>query len=264
LFPPPPGLYQADGPVGGPHRSINFVTCHDGFTLNDLVSYNNKHNDANLEDSRDGTDANYSWNCGAEGPTDDPGIEELRLRQLKNLFTILLIGQGTPMLLMGDEIRRSQNGNNNAYCQDNETTWLDWRLLNKNAELVRFVRGMIRLNRDHSLFQASWASPSGLKNRKLTWHGMQLNKPDWGDDSHSMAFSLTDESGAENLHFILNAYWEALDFELPVLAGGKQWRRAVDTALPSPDDYYEPGREPPLTRNGYVVQPRSSVILIAR
>ncbi len=264
LFPPPPGLYQADGPVGGPHRSINFVTCHDGFTLNDLVSYNNKHNDANLEDSRDGTDANYSWNCGVEGPTDDPGIEDLRLRQIKNFFTILLIGQGTPMLLMGDEIRRTQNGNNNAYCQDNETTWLDWRLLNKNAELVRFVRGMIRLNRDHSLFQASWASPSGLKNRKLAWHGVKLNKPDWGDDSHSLAFSLMDETGAENLHFILNAYWEALDFELPVLAEGKQWRRAVDTVLPSPDDYCEPGREPPLTRNGYVAQPRSSVILIAR
>jgi glycogen operon protein len=168
------------------------------------------------------------------------------------------------MLRMGDEIRRTQNGNNNAYCQDNETTWLDWRLLSQNTELVRFVRGLIRLNRDHSLFQAHWASPSGLVNRKLTWHGVKLNKPDWGEDSHSLAFSLTDESGVENLHFILNAYWEALDFELPALAGGKQWRRAVDTALPSLDDYCEPSREPAVTRDGYVAQPRSSVILIGR
>src|SRR5260370_30404047 len=208
--------------MGDMHRLFMLDHSHYDITLNEQNSYNTKQNEANREDNRDGTDANYSWNCGVEGPTDDPGIEELRLRQLKNFFTILLIGQGTPMLLIGDEIRRSQNSNNNAYCQDNETTWLDWHLLNKNAELVRFVRGMIRLNRDHSLFQASWASPSGLKNRKLTWHGVRLNKPDRGDDSHSQAFSLADETGAENLHFILNAYWQARDFALPPLATEKQ------------------------------------------
>ncbi len=264
LFPPPPGPYLADGPIGGPHRSINFVTCHDGFTLSDLVSYNDKHNEANDEGNRDGTDANYSWNCGAEGPTDDPRAEDLRHRQIKNFFTIQLISQGTPMLLIGDEGRRTQKGNNNAYCQDNEITWLDWDLLKKNAELGRFVRGLIRLNRDHSLFQAGLATPSGIENRLLTWHGVRLNVPDWGYDSHSLAYSLTDVTGTENLYFILNAYWEALEFELPILAGGKPWHRVIDTALPSPDDYCDPGSEPPVDLGGYVAQPRSSVILIAR
>jgi glycogen operon protein len=264
LFPPPPGPFLADGPIGGPHRSINFVTCHDGFTLNDLVSYNDKHNEANDEDNRDGSDANYSWNCGAEGPTDDPRAEDLRHRQIKNFFTIQLISQGTPMLLMGDEGRRTQKGNNNAYCQDNEITWLDWGLIKQNAELGRFVRGLIRLNRDHSLFQAGLATPSGIVNRLLTWHGVRLNEPDWGYDSHSLAYSLTDVTSTENLYFILNAYWEALEFELPTLAGGKRWHRVVDTALPSPDDYCDPGSEPPVDLGGCVAQPRSSVILIGR
>jgi len=264
LFPPPPEPYLADGAFGGPHRSINFITCHDGFTLNDLVSYNDKHNEANGEENRDGTDANYSWNCGSEGPTNNSGIEDLRLRQLKNFFTIMLISQGTPMLLMGDELRRTQNGNNNAYCQDNETTWFDWGLMKQHEELVRFVRGLIRLNRDHSLFQAGLETPSGTESRKLMWHGVRIGQPDWGNDSHSLAFSLTDVTGAENLYFILNAYWEALDFELPALSGGRSWRRAVDTSLPSPDDYCKPGAERPVSRCGYVAQPRSSVILVAR
>jgi glycogen operon protein len=264
LFPPPLGPYVADGPIGGPHRSINFITCHDGFTLNDLVSYNDKHNEANDEGNRDGTDANYSWNCGVEGPTANSAIEQLRLSQIKNFFTIQLISQGTPMLLMGDEVRRTQAGNNNAYCQDNEITWFDWDRLQANSELLRFVRGLIRLNRDHSLYLAGSTSPTVANGRKLTWHGSHLNKPDWGFDSHSLTFSLSDETGALCLHIILNAFWEAMEFELPPLPGGKCWGRAVDTALPSPDDYCEPGSEPAVAINKYVAQPRSSVILIAR
>jgi glycogen operon protein len=264
LFPLPSASAIANGAIGGPVRSINFLTCHDGFTLDDLVSYNYKHNEANLEGNRDGTDANYSWNCGSEGPTPDPRIEDLRLRQIKNFFTILFISQGTPMLLMGDETRRTQNGNNNAYCQDNETTWFHWDGLREHADLLRFVRGLIRLNRDHSLYEAILMTRAGAVTRKLTWHGVRLGRPDWGHDSHSLAFSLTNDNGSENLHLILNAYWEALDFELPALMAGKHWCRAVDTSLPSPDDYCEPGHELPLTRNGYVAQPRSSVILIAR
>jgi glycogen operon protein len=264
LFPPPPGPYLADGPIGGPHRSINFITCHDGFTLNDLVSYNEKHNEANDENNRDGTDANYSWNCGAEGPSSDPPIEALRLRQIKNVFTIQLISQGTPMLLMGDEIRRTQNGNNNAYCQNNEITWMNWDHLKVHGELVRFVRGLIRLNREHALYQAGSKTSGGANDRKRTWHGTHLNAPDWGHDSHCLALSLSDATGAENLHFILNAYWEALQFELPALPGTQHWHRAVDTALPSPDDYCEPGKERLISTMTYVAQPRSSVILIAK
>jgi isoamylase len=264
LFPPPPGPYLADGPVGGPQRSINFITCHDGFTLNDLVSYDDKHNEANDEENRDGTDANYSWNCGLEGPTQNPKVEQLRLQQIKNFFTIQLISRGTPMLLMGDEIRRTQNGNNNAYCQDNEITWMNWDHVKGNGELIRFVRGLIRLNRDHFLYQANLPNSSGMDSRQLTWHGTDLNKPDFSYDSHSLVFSLSDETGAEKLHVILNAYWEALEFELPTLAGGKRWHRAVDTALPSTDDYHEPGTELVVDTAKYVAQPRSSVVLIAR
>jgi isoamylase len=264
LFPPPPEPIIVNGPIGGSRRSINFVTCHDGFTLNDLVSYNEKHNEPNGENNRDGTDANYSWNSGVEGPADDPSIEELRLRQIKNFFTILLISQGTPMLLMGDEVRRTQNGNNNAYCQDNETTWFHWQNLKEHADLLRFVRGLIRINRDHFLYQAVRMTPAGPVPRKLTWHGVKVGQPDWGYDSHSLAFSLADETGAENLHFLLNAYWEALNFELPGLKTGQRWHRAVDTSLPAPDDYCEPEREFALDRNNYVAQPRSSVILIGR
>jgi glycogen operon protein len=256
--------------VREPERSINFVTCHDGFTLNDLVSYNQKHNESNGEDNRDGTDANYSWNCGTEGPTDDPAIEALRKRQIKNFLTILFISQGTPMVLMGDEIRRSQQGNNNAYCQNNQLSWFDWQGVRQDAEIVRFTRGLIRLNRDHSLSQA--VDSLGRTTRTYTWHGVHLNQPDWSWDSHSLAFSLSDEAfageeggrGEVLLHFLLNAYWEPLQFELPTLPVGKRWRRAVGTALPSPDDYHEPGTEPALSSSTYQAEERSAVVLIAR
>ncbi len=119
---------------------MNFVTCHDGFTLNDLVSYNQKHNEANGEDNRDGTNDNRSWNCGVEGPTDDPAVETLRNRQVKNFLTVTMLSLGLPMILMGDEVRRTQHGNNNAYCQDNETSWFDWTLVAKHADVHRFVR----------------------------------------------------------------------------------------------------------------------------
>jgi isoamylase len=191
-------------------------------------------------------------------------VEQLRLQQIKNFLTVQLISQGTPMLLMGDEVRRTQKGNNNAYCQDNEITWMDWGHLKTNGELIRFVRGLIRLNRDHSLYQAVLTISAGMENRKLTWHGTHLDKPDFGYDSHSLAFSLSNETGAEKLHAILNAYWEALEFELPTLAAGKRWHRAVDTSLPSPDDYREPGTELVVDTAKYVAQPRSSVILIAQ
>ena len=253
-----PDLYPQ--PDREPNRSINFVTCHDGFTLNDLVSYNAKHNEANGNANSDGADANFNWNCGAEGPTTDPAIQVLRARQMKNLLTILLTSQGTPMLLMGDEVGRTQNGNNNGYCQDNETSWFNWGNVQTRADLLRFVRGLIRFNRAHHVFQDEhfWAAEGGAD---VTWHGIHLNHPDWGEHSHSLAFTLEHQARGEHLHVMLNAYWESLEFELPPLPAGARWLRVVDTARPAPEDYCEPGAEPPVRENVYRVASRSVVIL---
>jgi glycogen operon protein len=245
-----------------PNRSINFVTCHDGFTLNDLVSYNEKHNDLNRQANADGASQNDSWNCGVEGPA-APETEALRLRQIKNFFTILLVSQGTPMLSMGDEARRTQRGNNNAYCQDNEMSWLDWENVNRYAGLLRFVRSLIRFCMGRCLFREEkfWDEPGGPE---IHWHGVRLKQPDWGHTSHSLAFELTFPEHTEHLHVILNAYWEALDFELPALPQGKRWHRVVDTFLPSPNDFAEPEVPLPEDQRSYHVQSRSSVILAAR
>jgi glycogen operon protein len=253
-------------PERDPHRSINFVTCHDGFTLHDLVAYNGKHNEDNGEDNRDGTDANFSWNCGAEGPSQNPDVLELRTRQMKNLLTILMVSQGTPMLLMGDEGGRTQAGNNNAYCQDYEVSWLDWARLADHAELHRFVRGLISLRREHAPFRSErfWMTDGGDPIPQLTWHGVRCREPDWSHDSHSLAFSLRCPDRGESLYVILNAYWEPLQFELPELAGGQQWHRVVDTALPPPEDLAEPGQEQPLADDAYLATARSVVILLAR
>jgi isoamylase len=243
-----------------PNRSINFITCHDGFTLNDLVSYEQKHNEANLTNNRDGSDNNFSWNCGVEGPSNDPEIETLRLRQIKNFFTILLTSQGTPMLLMGDEVRRTQAGNNNVYCQDNPTSWFDWEDLKKNAELLRFVKKLMHFYCNHSLFQQEkfWIDPAGPD---VIWHGVQLEQPDWSSDSHSLACELNDPIRGEHLYLIFNAYWEALEFEIPSLSNERRWHRIIDTALPSPNDF--PDYAPMLSREmkTYFLHPRSVVVL---
>ncbi|MCL4869578.1 MAG: glycogen debranching protein GlgX [Anaerolineae bacterium] len=247
-------------------RSVQFVTCHDGFTLNDLVSYNEKHNQDNREGNRDGHNDNLSWNCGIEGETDDPAVAALRLRQIKNFLTILFVSQGTPMLLMGDEVRRSQQGNNNAYCQDNELSWFDWRLLEREAGLLRFVRGLIDFHKRYEIFhqvqyllqQREWDEPY------VEWHGIHLYRPDWGDDSRSLAFTLRHTLRGEMIHILLNAYWQPLQFELPPLSPQEQWHRVVDSFLPSPDDYVTPDAAAPHPAFTYTAQPRSSVVLIAR
>ena len=261
-----PDLYPDPGRQ--PHRSINFITCHDGFTLNDLVSYNEKHNLGNGEDNQDGHDANFSWNCGQEGPTDDPAIERLRLRQIKNFLAVLFLSQGTAMIQMGDEVRRTQRGNNNAYCQDNEIGWFDWNLVEENADLLRFVRGMIRFHRSHpslnsEVFISEQRKPDGSL-RYLTWHGVDLNRPDWGYASRSLAFTLHDYPGDVDIHAMINAHDEPLTFELPPLPAGITWHRVVDTALTSPADLSEEGVEPPVNGDRYQVGARSVVVLIAR
>jgi glycogen operon protein len=248
-----------------PEQSINFVTCHDGFTLNDLVSYNRKHNEANLEGNRDGHDHNLSWNWGIEGPTADPAIERVRQRQIKNFFTITLLSLGVPMLLMGDEVRRSQGGNNNAYCQDNEISWFDWTLLDEHRDLHRFVKSLIRFRSGLSIFREDrrLSLVQILRQSGLRWHGIKLGWPDWGYHSHSLAFSVQGRRGS--FHLILNAYWEALTFELPPPPAHAQagWRRVIDTYLESPKDFC-PWDEAPLIEGlTYTAQPRSVVLLLA-
>ncbi len=249
-----------------PEQSVNFVTCHDGFTLNDVVSYNKKHNEANLEGNRDGHNHNLSWNCGVEGPSDDPEIEKLRNRQVKNFLTITLLSLGVPMLLMGDEVRRTQQGNNNAYCQDNEISWFDWRLLEKHADIHRFTRNLVRFRLGLSVFreQRGRTLLQLLKQARLRWHGVKLNEPDWGQHSHSLAFSAQGRRGF--FHLLFNAYWEPLEFELPPVPGGPQagWRRVIDTALESPEDFCGQAEAPLLERNTLLVQSRSVVLLVAQ
>jgi glycogen operon protein len=251
-----------------PEQSVNFVTCHDGFTLNDLVSYNGKHNEANGEDNRDGANDNKSWNCGVEGPTDDPAVERLRNRQVKNFLTVTLLSVGVPMILMGDEVRRTQNGNNNAYCLDNETNWFDWTLVQKHADVRRFVTllNARRLLRDVEREQQRMSLNHMIRQANKAWHGVKLNQPDWRPISHSIAFTV--ELPKENLltHFILNAYWEPLEFELPPVhnRGNDIWYRWIDTALDSPHDIVPWQTSPAIPGHTYRAEARSVVALFGR
>jgi glycogen operon protein len=245
-----------------PEQSINFVTCHDGFTLNDLVSYDRKHNEANGEENRDGANDNLSWNHGVEGPTEDAQIEALRNRQVKNFLVLNLLAVGTPMLTMGDEVRRTQHGNNNAYCQDSSLSWFDWDLLERHGDIRRFVKTLNSFRRRRSVVKD--AGPRTLNDllarAKLQWHGVTLHEPDWNDYSHSLAFSFESRSGRVRLHGLLNAYWEPLTFALPP-SNGPPWRRCINTALPSPDDIWLADQAPIVTVDRFVAEPRSIVVL---
>jgi isoamylase len=247
--------------------SVNFVTCHDGFTLNDLVSYNQKHNESNGEGDRDGANDNRSWNCGVEGPTDDPAIEKLRNRQVKNFLTVTLLSLGLPMISMGDEVRRTQQGNNNAYCQDNEINWFDWTLVAKHADVHRFVT-MInsrRLFRDLEPARQWLSLNEILLQANKAWHGVKLGQPDWADSSHSLAICAETPNKELLFHVILNAYWEPLEFELPHVGrdDADSWRRWIDTTLDSPDDIVEWDTAPTIPGRSYRAGPRSVVVLFA-
>jgi glycogen operon protein len=250
-----------------PEQSINFVTCHDGFTLNDLVSYNGKHNEANGEENRDGANDNRSWNCGVEGPTDDAGVEKLRNRQVKNFLAVTILSLGVPMILMGDEVRRTQRGNNNAYCHDDDTNWFDWTLVAKHADVQRFVSLLNerRLLRDVEHERERVSLTQMIRQAKKAWHGVRLSQPDWGPQSHTIAFTV--ELARERLlaHFILNAYWEPLDFELPRANDGGEapWRRWIDTALDMPDDIVPWRTAPSIPGPTYRAEARSVVVLFA-
>jgi glycogen operon protein len=250
-----------------PEQSVNFVTCHDGFTLNDLVSYDRKHNEPNGENNRDGGNDNLSWNCGVEGPTDDVAIESLRNRQVKNFLTVTLLSVGVPMILMGDELRRTQHGNNNAYCHDDECNWLDWTLLKKHADVHRFVtmlaarRGLRNVEHERQRLTLS----RFIERANKSWHGVKLDQPDWGDASHSVALFAELKSQHLLIHLILNAYCEPLDFELPRQFGDGRiaWRRWIDTSLPSPNDIVDWCEARPISDQTYHTEARSVVVLIA-
>ncbi len=245
-------------------QSVNFVTCHDGFTLNDLVSYNQKHNEANGEDNRDGANDNRSWNCGIEGPTDDPTIESLRNRQVKNFLTATLLSLGMPMISMGDEVRRTQRGNNNAYCQDNEISWFDWTLLQNHSDLNRFVSLMCARRGTRTVEHERRRTTLNdlLSDAEKTWHGVRLNQPNWSDNSHSVAFEAVLAQSGERFFFITNAYWESLEFDLPN-SGGIAWRRWIDTSLDSPNDIVPWEIAPTVIGPTYRVAGRTVVMLFS-
>ena len=256
-------IYQWRGQL--PVNSINFVTCHDGFTLNDLVSYNGKHNEANGEDNRDGNNDNVSWNCGFEGSSSDPAVEALRDRQVRNCAAILLLSRGVPMFVAGDEVRRTQNGNNNAYCQDNATSWFDWALVDRNSNLYRFWKRLIDFRKRHpalrrgQFFNGTW-NERGLLD--VAWHGTELNSPGWQDpDGRALAVTVAGFSGDADIHIMLNMFWDRLDFELPSVPG-RSWRKAVDTSSPPPLDVPDPGAEPPVPGKVLSVEGRSVVVLV--
>jgi isoamylase len=244
--------------------SVNFVTCHDGFTLNDLVSYDRKHNEANRENNRDGADDNRNYNWGVEGPTTDAEVEKLRNRQVKNLLTVTMLSLGLPMILMGDEVRRTQQGNNNAYCQDNEVSWFDWTLVAEHADVHRYLRLLSahRLMRALDPKRRNLSLNQLLQSENRIWHGVKLERPDWGVDSHSVAFS-TCPDGNPCFYVILNAYWEALEFELPHTTQEARWRRWIDTSLDSPNDIVDWQSAPPVAGHTYLAGPRSVVALCA-
>jgi len=250
-------LYQGSGK--GPASSLNFVTCHDGFTLNDLVSYEHKDNFENGELNRDGTDANYSDNCGVEGPSEDPAVEGMRIRLIKNFLLTLFVSRGVPMLLSGDEFRRTQRGNNNAYCQDNEISWFDWSLLEKHKEIHRFTRAMIAFRRAHPVLRKE----KFYTDEDIKWFAPDGAIPHWADPWQKSFACLILGETEPDLFLLFNSSTSPVDFYLPALPTGNIWRLAVDTSRAAPDDLFDPGKEPSIKGEiGFRLEPRSSAILL--
>ncbi|MBX3150343.1 glycogen debranching protein GlgX [Candidatus Obscuribacterales bacterium] len=252
-------------PEREPNRSIHFVTCHDGFTLSDLVSYNSKDNEANGQKNQDGANSNFSWNCGNEGTTTEVEVQGLRTRQIKNFLTVLFIAQGTPMLLMGDERRRTQQGNNNAYCQDNPTSWLNWISNDDTQEILNFTKNLIAFTQSLNVFKQDHLL-CAMKNEcgcpRISWHGTALNSPDWSYFSHSLAFSLSHPARSESLYIAINAYWKPLLFELPPLPAHYAWHRIIDTFLGS--EAFASGNAAPICKKtAYQLRDRSCLIMMA-
>jgi len=260
-------LYADDGRL--PANSINFITCHDGFTLRDLVSYNHKHNEANGQENRDGTNDNLSWNCGVEGETEDPAVVALRRRQAKNFIAILMISRGVPMLLAGDEIWRTQRGNNNAWCQDNELSWFDWSQVETERDMLEFVRGMIALRRRHpSLMRNAFFTGKPVPGRDIpdiAWHGIRLNEPAWHDSmTQFLAFTIAGLNTSEkDLHAMLNMADVAIDAPLPAMPD-RDWYAMVDTSDSVTTGILPPERQQLSLRLAWCVPPHTVVIFEGR
>ncbi|MCB9161229.1 MAG: glycogen debranching protein GlgX [Caldilineaceae bacterium] len=266
-----PDLYGGRGATA----SVNFITAHDGFTLMDLVSYNDKHNEANGEDNRDGSNDNDSWNCGWEGPTDDPAVNALRRRQIKNAAAMLLVSQGVPMLLMGDELGRTKQGNNNTYCHDNQLNWLDWTLAERNADLFRFFKHMIAFRKEHPVLRNRWHLSSrdyvGSGYADITWHGVQAWDADWSGFSRILAFMLCGKHAHGGrvedsyIYVAMNMHWEGHEFGLPALPEGLHWHVFANTGAETPDDIHAPGNEPRLADQDRIwIGDRSVLILVGK
>ncbi len=254
-------LYEKSGRL--PSHSLNFITCHDGFTLWDLVSYNQKHNRANGEQERDGTSENWSWNCGVEGPTDDPTVLGLRRRQARNLFATLMLSQGVPMILAGDEFLRTQQGNNNAWCQDNEIGWVDWSLATKNADFLRFAREMIALRKRHPALRRR----RFLKSGEVRWHGVEVDQPDFSPTGRTLALTLdgraTGREPDHDFYIAFNPCKEATRFAIPPAPQGRPWHRVIDTSLAPPLDIVGLAEGPIIgVSSGYTLASFALLVLI--
>jgi glycogen operon protein len=259
-----PDLYEHCG--GSPVCSLNFITSHDGFTLADVVTYNHKHNAANGEGGKDGPNDNFSWNCGQEGPAASVEIRRLRQRQMRNMLALLLLSHGVPMLLSGDEMGRTQQGNNNAYCHDNALSWVNWRDLRSQAELFRFCKLLIHFRKHHPILRRrSFGHPEHPQSPIITWHGYRLEQPDWSWESRSLAMHLNGVDQDIDLFLIANAHWEGHAFALPAPAAPKRWYRFLDTWCEPPDEIFPEGAAPLLENpRSYEVGPRSVVVLTGR
>ncbi len=260
-----PDIYHSD--KSDPQKSVNFVTCHDGFTLWDLVSYNQKHNLANGEQNRDGNDANFSSNYGVEGETTDAKINKLRLRQAKNFMLLNLFAMGTPMILMGDEILRTQHGNNNAYCQDNELSYLKWQITPMQREMYNFTKSLLsyRVSRGRMTFKSMYSLADAIKENRVIWHGVEPDKPDWSDTSHSIGMTVYSDSHNAYYYMFVNAYWEGLHIKIPNVPKSphQKWLRVVDTSLPPPEDVHADAKALPEIGHFYYIQSRSILVLVA-
>lgn len=251
-----------------PEKSVNFVTCHDGFTLWDWASFNHKHNHDNGEHNHDGMEDNYSWNHGVEGETQDGAINRLRVRQAKNMMVATLLSVGSPMLLMGDELLRSQRGNNNAYCQNRAASWMNWQPDERGKEMLRFVRELIHYRKHLQARPEQESLPHSLveilRHSEICWHGVRCHQPDLGPHSHSIALSALSREEKMAFYLAFNCFWEPLEFQLPTpphrIAG--YWRRILDTALPSPHDIAPFGSELEGVTGHYRLAERSCCLLV--
>jgi glycogen operon protein len=266
-----PDLYYGRG-TGA---SLNFIACHDGFTLADMVAYGDKHNEANGENNQDGANDNNSWNCGVEGATNDPAITQLRRQQIKNAIAMLMVSQGVPMILSGDEVGHTQRGNNNAYCHDTELGWFDWTALDKNADLFQFVRNLVAFRHAQPVLRSQWHLTGrdylGGGYADVSWHGTNAWDADWSSGSRVLAFLLAGNharGGSEpgdDVYVAMNMHWQGLDFHLPQAPNGRSWHVVANTGATSPCDSFSPGSEPRLEDQGRVpLSAHSTLILVSK